>query len=67
MGHAHRKAVAKHFPVSPKTQKGHMRQQLKRVCSTQEKDNKDDKHIVHVPQPRSKEISVNIDVIKNIM
>ena len=61
------KVVAKNFPKSPETQKGHMMQQQQGVQSMQEKEDKDDKNIFHVPQPRSKEISVNIDDIKNIM
>ena len=44
-----------------------MRQQQQGIESTQEKEDKDDKHIVHAPQPRFKEISVNVDDMKNIM
>ena len=60
-------AVTKYFPKLDETQKGQRWQQRQGVQSTKENNDINNMHIPHMPQTRSREISINIDDMKLIM
>ena len=60
-------AVMKYYPESNETQKGHMCQNKQGLESTKTKNNVQEPQVVHSPQPRVREVRVNVEDIKHIM
>ena len=60
-------AVKKYFPASDETQQVHMCQNKQGLQSTKTNDDKQEPQVIHAPQPRVREIRVNLEDKKHTM